>query len=168
MVYDRRNDCSYLCLNNSFARIAADSTGLYKSRQKPSLWVSGFSASDEQTGERIQLPVSGTDEIASAFNNISISLAYPVYNDFALNVRYRLEGLSASGKWTEGLPDLQKEFTRLPFGSYCFRAEVYDENGVISSFVSGCRCLCAFRAGLAAGAALWSLRIHQEEKRCRH
>ena len=29
MVYDRRNDCSYLCLNNSFARIAADSTGLY-------------------------------------------------------------------------------------------------------------------------------------------
>ena len=133
MVYDRRNDCSYLCLNNSFARIAADSTGLYKSRQKPSLWVSGFSASDEQTGERIQLPVSGTDEIASAFNNISISLAYPVYNDFALNVRYRLEGLSASGKWAEGLPDLQKEFTRLPFGSYCFRAEVYDENGVISS-----------------------------------
>ena len=117
MVYDRRNDCSYLCLNNSFARIAADSTGLYKSRQKPSLWVSGFSASDEQTGERIQLPVSGTDEIASAFNNISISLAYPVYNDFALNVRYRLEGLSASGKWTEGLPDLQKELTRLPFGS---------------------------------------------------
>ena len=64
MVYDRRNDCSYLCLNNSFARIAADSTGLYKSRQKPSLWVSGFLASDEQTGERIQLPVSGTDEIA--------------------------------------------------------------------------------------------------------
>lgn len=97
------------------------------------MWVSGFSASDEQTGERIQLPVSGIDEIASAFNNISISLAYPVYNDFALNVRYRLEGLSASGKWTEGLPDLQKEFTRLPFGSYCFRAEVYDENGVISS-----------------------------------
>ena len=48
-------------------------------------------------------------------------------------MRYRLEGLSASGKWTEGLPDLQKEFTRLPFGSYCFRAEVYDENGVISS-----------------------------------
>lgn len=131
MVYDKRNDCSYLCLNNSFARIAADSTGLYKSREQPSLWISGFSAFNEQTGERLQLPVSGDDEIAPAFNNVGISLAYPVYNDFAFHVRYRLEGLS--GKWIEGLPDLQKDFTRLPFGSYRFRAEVYDDGGVVAA-----------------------------------
>ena len=131
MVYDKRNDCSYLCLNNSFARIAADSTGLYKSREQPSLWISSFSAFNEQTGERLQLPVSGDDEIAPAFNNVGISLAYPVYNDFAFHVRYRLEGLS--GKWIEGLPDLQKDFTRLPFGSYRFRAEVYDDGGVVAA-----------------------------------
>lgn len=131
MVYDKQNDCSYLCLNNSFARIAADSTGLYKSREQPSLWISGFSAFNEQTGERLQLPVSGDDEIAPAFNNVGISLAYPVYNDFAFHVRYRLEGLS--GKWIEGLPDLQKDFTRLPFGSYRFRAEVYDDGGVVAA-----------------------------------
>ena len=131
MVYDKRNDCSYLCLNNSFARIAADSTGLYKSREQPSLWISGFSAFNEQTGERLQLPVSGDDEIAPAFNNVGISLAYPVYNDFAFHVRYRLEGLS--GKWIEGIPDLQKDFTRLPFGSYRFRAEVYDDGRVVAA-----------------------------------
>lgn len=46
-------------------------------------------------------------------------------------MRYRLEGLS--GKWIEGLPDLQKDFTRLPFGSYRFRAEVYDDGGVVAA-----------------------------------
>jgi hypothetical protein len=42
MVYDKGSKSSYLCLNNAIARIDADSSLLYKSSVKRSLWVSGI------------------------------------------------------------------------------------------------------------------------------
>jgi hypothetical protein len=52
VVYDKRNNHSYLCLNNAIARIETDSSSLYKSRVKRSLWISGMRAIDEFSGER--------------------------------------------------------------------------------------------------------------------
>lgn len=52
VAYDKRNNHSYLCLNNAIARIETDSSSLYKSRVKRSLWISGMRAIDEFSGER--------------------------------------------------------------------------------------------------------------------
>lgn len=130
MVYDSRRNCSYLCLNNSIVRVVADSTGLYKRHESCALFVSGFTAINEDTGDRMSYPISAGNRIDADFNNIRISLAYPDYGNYHAVVRYKLEGLT--DKWTEGLPAMKKEYTRLPFGDYCFKAEVLDVDGVVS------------------------------------
>lgn len=63
-------------------------------------------------------------------NTVCFSLCYPVYNDYTYKVRYKLEGLS--DQWVEGDRSLQKKYTRLPFGSYVFKAEIYNENEVLA------------------------------------
>lgn len=131
IAYDKKNRCSYLCLNNAIARIGSDSTSLYKSEIKPSLWVAEMQAIEELNGDSKMLTVHSGNRIGAEFNTIKFVLCYPVYNDYNYRVRYRLEGLS--GQWVEGGRNLQKKYTRLPFGSYVFRAEIYDESGVLAS-----------------------------------
>lgn len=131
MVYDQARNCSYLCLNNSLARIDADSAALYRSGVRPALWVSELSATDVATETRKIYPTVSGNRMESGLNHVSIRLAYPVYNGYSYSIRYKLEGLT--DKWTDGLPDMQKEYTGLSFGNYCFKAEVYNEHGVLSS-----------------------------------
>lgn len=131
MVYDKRGNNSYLCLNNAIARINADSSLLYKSSVERSLWVSGITAESEWTGEQRRLKVGMENKIESDLNTVCISLCYPVYNDYAYNVRYRLEGLS--DQWVAGDRSLRKKYTRLPFGSYVFKAEIYNDDRVLAS-----------------------------------
>lgn len=131
IAYDKKNRCSYLCLNNAIARIESDSASLYKSDIKPSLWVAEMEAIEELNGGSRMLAVQSGNKIDAEFNTIKFVLCYPVYNDYNYRVRYRLEGLS--DQWIEGGRNLQKKYTRLPFGSYVFRAEIYDEGGVLAS-----------------------------------
>ena len=131
ITYDKKNLCSYLCLNNAIARIASDSASLYKSDIKPSLWVTKMEAIEEMNGVNKALEIHSRTKVNSEFNTIKFILCYPVYNDYNYRVRYRLEGLS--DQWVEGGRSLLKKYTRLPFGSYVFKAEVYDESGVLAS-----------------------------------
>lgn len=131
IVYDENNNCSYLCLNSSIARIAHTDQNLYNESNIPELYVSEFTVIKGKTAEKRLLPPVPNNQIAYAYNSIRINLSFPVYNDFTLKIRYKLEGLS--DYYTEGLPRYQKEYTRLPFGEYCFKAEVYNEQGVVSS-----------------------------------
>lgn len=131
MVYDKGSKNSYLCLNNAIARIDADSSLLYKSSVKRSLWVSGITVEAEWTGKKKQLLVQEENKIEAEFSTVCFSLCYPVYNNYTYKVRYKLEGLN--DQWVDDGRSLEKKYTRLPFGSYVFKAEVYDGNQVLAS-----------------------------------
>lgn len=131
MVYNKKNNSSYLCLNNAIARVEADSSLLYISPVKRSLWISQMEAIDEWSGEKELLPIRMGHKIKADLNTVAFSLCYPVYNDYTYKVRYKLEGLS--DQWVDDDRTLGKRYTRLPFGSYTFRAEIYNENGVLAS-----------------------------------
>lgn len=131
MVYDKGSKSSYLCLNNAIARIDADSSLLYKSSVKRSLWVSGITVEAEWTGKKKQLSVQEENKIEAEFSTVCFSLCYPVYNNYTYKVRYKLEGLN--DQWVDNERSLEKKYTRLPFGSYIFKAEVYDGNQILAS-----------------------------------
>ena len=131
MVYDKSSGSSYLCLNNAVARIDSDSSLLYKSSIRRSLWISAITTESEWTGKIKRLSVQKENKIDADLNTVCFSLCYPVYNDYTYKVRYKLEGLS--DQWVEGDRSLQKKYTRLPFGSYVFKAEIYNENEVLAS-----------------------------------
>lgn len=130
MVYDKASGSSYLCLNNAVARIDSDSSLLYKSSIRRSLWISAITTESEWTGKIKRLSVQKENKIDADLNTVCFSLCYPVYNDYTYKVRYKLEGLS--DQWVEGDRSLQKKYTRLPFGSYVFKAEIYNENEVLA------------------------------------
>ena len=131
MVYDKGSKSSYLCLNNAIARIDADSSLLYKSSVKRSFWVSGITVEAEWTGKKKQLSVQEENKIEAEFSTVCFSLCYPVYNNYTYKVRYKLEGLN--DQWVDNERSLEKKYTRLPFGSYVFKAEVYDGNQILAS-----------------------------------
>ena len=131
MVYDKASGSSYLCLNNAVARIDSDSSLLYKSSIRRSLWISAITTESEWTGKIKRLSVQEENKIDADLNTVCFSLCYPVYNDYTYKVRYKLEGLS--DQWVEGDRSLQKKYTRLPFGAYVFKAEIYNENEVLAS-----------------------------------
>lgn len=131
MVYDKGSKSSYLCLNNAIARIDADSSLLYKSSVKRSLWVSGITVEAEWTGKKKQLSVQEENKIEAEFSTVCFSLCYPIYNNYTYKVRYKLEGLN--DQWVDNERSLEKKYTRLPFGSYVFKAEVYDGNQILAS-----------------------------------
>lgn len=128
---DVKSNCSYLCLNNAIARIESDSSSLYKSHVKRSLYISGMEIIKELSGEsRIMEPRSGI-KVESEFNTVNFTLSYPVYEDYTYKVRYRLTGYS--NQWTLAGRSLQKEYARLPYGSYTFQAEIYDADTILAS-----------------------------------
>lgn len=128
---DVKSNCSYLCLNNAIARIESDSSSLYKSHVKRSLYISGMEIIKEFSGEsRIMEPRSGI-KVESEFNTVNFTLSYPVYEDYTYKVRYRLTGYS--NQWTLAGRSLQKEYARLPYGSYTFQAEIYDADTILAS-----------------------------------
>lgn len=131
MVYDKRTQNSYLCLNNAIARIEKDSSSLYTSSVKHLLWISNIMAEGEWSGEKCILPVHSENKVEADLNTVCFNLCYPVYNDDTYKVRYKLQGLS--DQWVEGERNLQKKYFRLPYRNYIFKAEVYNENGVLAS-----------------------------------
>ena len=131
VVYDKRNNHSYLCLNNAIARIETDSSSLYKSQTRRSLWISEMQVTEEFSDKRKTLVVQSGVKVEHEFNTVSFTLCYPVYNDYTYKVRYRLEGYS--DQWIPDGRNLQKKYARLPYGSYVFRAEIYDTCRVLAS-----------------------------------
>lgn len=131
VVYDKRNNHSYLCLNNAIARIETDSSSLYKSQTRRSLWISEMQVTEEFSDKRKTLVVQSGVKVEHEFNTVSFTLCYPVYNDYTYKVRYRLEG--HSDQWIPDGRNLQKKYARLPYGSYVFRAEIYDTGRVLAS-----------------------------------
>lgn len=131
MAYDVRNGCSYLCLNNAIARIETDSSSLYKSRVRRSLWISGMRVIDEFSGKRKTLVVQPGAKVEPEFNTVNFTLCYPVYSNYTYKVRYRLEGYS--DQWVPGGRYLQKKYSRLSYGSYVFQVEIYDTDRVLAS-----------------------------------
>ena len=131
VAYDKRNNHSYLCLNNAIARIETDSSSLYKSRVKRSLWISGMRAIDEFSGERKTLVAQPGVRVESEFNTVSFTLCYPVYSDYTYKVRYKLDGYSE--QWVPSGRSLQKMYARLPYGNYIFQAEIYNTDRFLAS-----------------------------------
>ena len=131
VAYDKRNNHSYLCLNNAIARIETDSSSLYKSRVKRSLWISGMRAIDEFSGERKTLVAQPGVRVESEFNTVSFTLCYPVYSDYTYKVRYKLDGYSE--QWVPSGRSLQKMYARLPYGNYIFQAEICNTDRVLAS-----------------------------------
>ena len=131
VVYDKRNNHSYLCLNNAIARIETDSSSLYKSQTRRSLWISEMQVTEEFSDKRKTLVVQSGVKVEHEFNTVSFTLCYPVYNDYTYKVRYRLEGYS--DQWIPDGRNLQKKYARLPYGSYVFRAEIYDTGRGLAS-----------------------------------
>lgn len=131
MVYSKRDNSSYLCFNNAIAKVEMDSSLLYVSSVKRSLWISQIEVVNEWNGENGLLPIHINNKIKADMNTVIFSLCYPVYNDYTYKVRYKLDGFS--DQWVDGNRNLSKKYTRLPFGSYTFKAEVYNQNGVLAS-----------------------------------
>lgn len=131
IVYDSNHECSYLCLNNAIARIDTDSTKLYYGTKQKQIWISQIIASNNKEGKEIKLPVINNNVIKADMNSISFILSYPDFNKNYYKIRYKLDGFS--DKWTEAESKLTAQYVRLPSGEYKFKAEVYDENGVLST-----------------------------------
>ncbi len=132
MIYDENTHSSYLCLNNAIARIRTDSSLLHVlSPQKRSLQISELKIMNEWNGKTKLIPIHPHNKIEPDLNTVCFSLSYPVYNDYTYKVRYQLKGFSE--QWVEDNRNLQKKYTRLPFGTYNFKAEIYNENGVLAS-----------------------------------
>lgn len=121
---------SYICLNGSVARynhrfVASDTVS-------KRLWVSDAVAWNEREGgDKIELPVNEFVELANRYSNILISLACPFYGNRSFHIRYKLEGCTEN--WTVGLPQMRKEYTRLPYGDYCFKAEIFEGDKVLAA-----------------------------------
>ena len=130
VAYDARHTCSYLCLNNAIACIDNDSSRLYVNPVPKNVWISAMTTTDAD-GLETRLEVCPDHELGFKQNSVTFSLAYPAYDNYTYRVRYRLEGLSE--QWKENGRELTMQYARLPFGHYTFRAEVYDENGVLSA-----------------------------------
>ena len=95
------------------------------------MYISGLDIIKEFSGEsRIMEPRSGI-KVESEFNTVNFTLSYPVYEDYTYKVRYRLTGYS--NQWTLAGRSLQKEYARLPYGSYTFQAEIYDADTILAS-----------------------------------
>ena len=86
---------------------------------------------EEFSDKRKTLVVQSGVKVEHEFNTVSFTLCYPVYNDYTYKVRYRLEGYS--DQWIPDGRNLQKKYARLPYGSYVFRAEIYDTGRVLAS-----------------------------------
>ena len=130
--YDPQSKLAYLCFNNAVARIAPDA--IPPSSPAPSqvpLSLLRIEAQDEETGEKRTLPAKAGNRVDGHLNTLDFTLRYPVYNDFAYKVRYRLKGFSE--QWTEAGRQLSQGYTRLPYGDYVFQAEIYDGNGPLAS-----------------------------------
>lgn len=130
--HDLHDGRSYLCLNNAVARI--DPEGIppqSPASARPPLSILRIEALDEETGEQRLLPAGAGNRVDGHLNTWTFTLRYPVYNDFAYKVRYRLEGFSE--QWTEAGRKLSQSYARLPYGNYVFHAEIYDENGTLAS-----------------------------------
>lgn len=130
IVYDGNSGLSYLCLNNSIACINTDSTRLYHSPTKTDMWISCVRISDSN-GNSKSLPVSSGSRIPSKWNTISFSLSYPAYGNYNYRISYRLKGLSDN--WIDGNRRMNKNYVRLPYGSYVFEARIVDENDTLDS-----------------------------------
>lgn len=131
MAYDVRRDCSYLCLNNAVARINGDSSMLYIDTVPKKLWISHMSAFGEAKGEKNVFPIQPGNELDPRSHSVKFSLSYPAYNNYNYKVRYKLEGFSE--RWTDEGNALTIQYFRLPSGEYIFKAEVYDESGVLAT-----------------------------------
>ncbi len=131
VAYDQKTNTSYLCLNNAIARIETDSSSLYSSHVSRFLWVAEMQAIDEYSGEQKLLAMHSQIKIDPEFNTVNFSLCYPVYNDYTYQVRYKLKGYSE--QWMLAGRRLEKRYSRLPYGSYFFQAEVYNAEGVLAS-----------------------------------
>ena len=81
-------------MNNAIARIETDSSSLYKSQTRRSLWISEMQVTEEFSDKRKTLVVQSGVKVEHEFNTVSFTLCYPVYNDYTYKVRYRLEGYS--------------------------------------------------------------------------
>lgn len=131
MVYNSKDNSSYLCLNNVIARLETDSTRLYDTNVKRNLWISKIEAINDTDDENALISIPMNNAVEADMNTIIFSLRYPVYNDYTYRVRYKLEGFSEH--WVDGSRSLKKRYTRLPFGSYTFKAEIYNQDGVLAS-----------------------------------
>lgn len=131
MVYDVRRDCSYLCLNNAVACINGDSSMLYVDSVPKKLWISHMSACGDVEGERKVFPIRTGNELEPDFHTVRFFLSYPAYSNYNYKVRYKLDGFSK--RWIEKGNDLTVQYFRLPSGEYLFKAEVYDESGVLAT-----------------------------------
>lgn len=131
IIYDKADNCSYLCLNNSIAKIIYDNVTESTTNNNRELLLTEFKAINEKANEHIYYPLKEDNKIKPGYNNIEIKLSYPEYSGIEVNVRYKLEGLSDI--WMEEKSQFKKTYTRLPFGNYRFYAEIYNEKEVISS-----------------------------------
>ena len=131
MVYDARSNCSYLCLNNAVACIRGDSSMLYVDSVPKKLWISRMEALGDVEGEKRIFPIQSGNALEADLHTVKFTLSYPAFNNYTYKVRYKLEGFSK--RWTEGETNLDAQYFRLPSGEYTFKAEVYDESGVLAT-----------------------------------
>lgn len=88
------------------------------------------------SGENTFIPTnnSTTHLIPYHNNNICIRLYCPVFRDRPVHLRYKLDGLDEKSVWSHGEHNIfEKEYSRLPFGEYVFKAELFDNNGTVSA-----------------------------------
>ncbi|KAA6352375.1 hypothetical protein EZS27_000325 [termite gut metagenome] len=121
---------TYFALNGALAKYMEDIPAT-NSRQ-PELKIKEIKVYDNNGLNIILLSVNTKGEINYSNNNIHISLYCPVFSERSVYIRYRLDGLDETGIWHENMKDLQTGYSRLPFGEYIFRAELFNSQEIIS------------------------------------
>lgn len=129
MVYDQLSGDSYLCLNNTMARIRTKKFLSQVRHKEKRISLVSVLATDN-SGNSLCIPIRDGVGIAYKYNSIEFLFQYPVYNEFDTEFRFKLKGLS--DQWENAGQFLLKKYYGLHFGQYQLITEAVSGNEIIS------------------------------------
>jgi DNA-binding CsgD family transcriptional regulator len=130
-VYINSQKETYFALNGEIAKyIGIDKEENFSD---PVLRIKDVAVYDKNLAEKEFIDIIRPAKIPFSKNNLYITLYCPSFSERYLKIRYRLEGLDEDKIWHENMNSLQKEYSRLPYGEYTFKAELYNNQGIISN-----------------------------------
>lgn len=132
-VYVDNGGNTYFCLNGGFAVYSYNNPKT--DFEKKSLALTSVKVSARSHKQSYSLPLKPTEpiEIGYNYNDITFDFYYPNYEEYALTIRYKLDGFES--EWTNKQAAFSKIYSNLPYGNYRLEAEAYDSNGVkVSGF----------------------------------
>ncbi|MGC9151315.1 MAG: triple tyrosine motif-containing protein [Microbacter sp.] len=121
------NDQCLICMENGLALYQFDSNHNKAMHLFP-LVVQQVEAVNMDNSEHLYLSLHDPASLPFRLNSLIFNVAFPNYNQLDdVGFRYKLEGFDT--RWSDLKTSPVQEYTRLPYGTYIFKAEVVSSKG---------------------------------------